>query len=258
MLDEGDDAPLVAKIVVLARALVADMDPQARIQERKFPKPLGEHVERKIRRLEDLGVRRKRDARPGVFRGPDLLDARSRLTSLVGLAPDLLISSDFEFEVFRERVDDRDTDPVEAARNLVGLRVEFPPRVQGGQHDFGCGALLGRVDFNRDAPAIIDYRNAVVLVDGDLDCRAESRHRFVDRIIDDFVNKMVQSVRSGGSDIHRRTFSYRVEALENLNGSGVIGAQMNLFLAWITLRWDSLMGAQPTTHRIGGVRVLNG
>ena len=74
MLDKRDDPALVAEVVALARAFVADLDPQTRIQKGEFAKPLGEHVEREIRQLEDFGVWRKGDARPGVFGGADLLD----------------------------------------------------------------------------------------------------------------------------------------------------------------------------------------
>jgi len=89
---------------------------------------------------------------------------------------------------------------------------------------------------DRDAPTVVDHRNAVVLVNGDLDFRAKSRHSFINGVVDDLVNEVVQPVGPGRPDVHRRAFPYRVEALENLDGSGVIGAQINLFLAWMALR----------------------
>jgi hypothetical protein len=80
---------------------------------------------------------------------------------------------------------------VEAARDLVRLGIEFSSRVERGQHDFRGGALLGRVHVDWNTSAVIGHRNAVVLVDRDLDSLAKSRHRFIDRIVDDLVNEMV-------------------------------------------------------------------
>jgi hypothetical protein len=90
---------------------------------------------------------------------------------------------------------------------------------------------------DRNAPTVVDHRNAVVLVNGNLDSRAKSRHSFIDGVVDNLVNEVVQPVGPGRPNVHRRTFPYRVEALENLDGSGVIRAQMNLFLARMVLRW---------------------
>jgi hypothetical protein len=63
--------------------------------------------------------------------------------------------------------------------------------MQRGHYDLRCGPFLRGVHLDRNTPAVIDYGYAVVLVDSDLDFRAEFRHCFVDRIIDDFIDKVV-------------------------------------------------------------------
>ena len=70
---------------------------------------------------------------------------------------------------------------------------------------------------DRDASAVVRYGDAVVLVDRDLDFRAEAPDRLVDRVVDDFVDEVVQPIGSGRSDVHRRAFSNWVEAFENLD-----------------------------------------
>ena len=64
VLDERDDAALVAEVVRLAGgALVVDLDAHAGVQERELAQPLREHVERELGRREDLGVGLEGDLR---------------------------------------------------------------------------------------------------------------------------------------------------------------------------------------------------
>ena len=142
MLDERDDPALVTEIVTLARALIVNLDAQSRVQEREFAKSLREHIEGEVGALEYFWIWRKRDAGTGVFGDPDFFYVRSRLTAFIGLTPNLTVASNLEREMVRERVDDRDTNSVEAARDLVGLRIELSTCVQGGHHNLGCGPLL--------------------------------------------------------------------------------------------------------------------
>ena len=48
----------------------------------------------------------------------------------------MLIARDFYFEAFRQRVDDGNADPMQAARGLIGFLIEFAARVQRGHDDF--------------------------------------------------------------------------------------------------------------------------
>ena len=67
------------------------------------------------------------------------------LTALVALQVDLAVAPDLELEVLRQGVDDRDSDAVQTARDLVGVLVELAAGVKLGQHDLG-----GRDPFGRD------------------------------------------------------------------------------------------------------------
>ena len=60
-------------------------------------------------------------------------------------------------------------------------------------------------------------RDRVVEVNRDVDFGAEAGQRFVDRVVDDLVDEMMQSGRPRGADVHRRALADRLEAFEDLD-----------------------------------------
>lgn len=45
---------------------------------------------------------------------------------------------------------------------------------------------------------------------------------FIDRVIDDFVHKVVKTAHTGITDVHAWTFANRLESFEDLNRIGAI------------------------------------
>ncbi len=78
-------------------------------------------------------------------------------------------------------------------------------------HNFGYMLIDG------NPSTVVDNRNGPVDMDRDVDLIAESGQRLVDRVIDDFVDQVVQSERSGRSDVHRRALLDSFEAFEDLD-----------------------------------------
>ena len=171
---------------------------------------------------EDLVVRPEGDLGPRLVGGADRLERRLRLAPLVELAPDLAVAPDLERELGGEGVDHGDADAVQAARDLVGAVVELAARVQGGHHHLGGGPALGGVHVDRDAAAVVRDGHAVVLVDGDRDLLAVAGDRLVDRVVHHLVDEVVETLGTGGPDVHRGPFSDRLEAFQNLDRAGVV------------------------------------
>ena len=112
---------------------------------------------------------------------------------------------------------------MEAARNLVAVVVELAAGVKHRQHDFGR-RLAARVLIDRNAAAVVDDGDRTVDVNRDVDLVAEARQRLVDRVVDDFVDEMVQAGRPGRADVHRRPLADGLEAFENLDlVGGILG-----------------------------------
>ena len=141
---------------------------------------------------------------------------------MIGLAPDGSAAADLELEQLGQRVHDRDADAVQTTGNLVAVLVELPARVQRGHHDFGRRALFRRVLVDGNAATIVVDRHAVVGVDDDVDLAAVAGERFVDRVVDDFVDEVMEAFGARRPDVHRRPFANRVEAFEDLDGTRVV------------------------------------
>ena len=110
---------------------------------------------------------------------------------------------------------------MQAARHLVAVVVELAAGVEHRQHDFG-GRLAALVLIDRDAAAVVDDGHRAVDVDRDVDLIAEAGQRLVDRVVDDFVDEMMQPRRSGRADVHGRPLADRFEPLENLDLVGAV------------------------------------
>ena len=153
---------------------------------------------------------------PRRFVVPVTAEVHQRLAALVALLVGVFVAPDLQIEALRQRVDDRHADAVQAAGNLVAAVVELAAGVQHRQRDFGC-RLAALVHVGRNAAAVVDHADRVVEVNRDVDFRAESGERFVDRVVDDLVHQVMQSSRPCRADVHRRSLSDRLKAFEDLD-----------------------------------------
>ena len=164
----------------------------------------------------------KGDFRAGLFCFAGSFQLRSGNALFVGLLPDFALAPDFQIEPVGKRVDDRNADAVQAAGNFVGVAIEFSAGVQHGHHDFGGGLFFRGVHVHGNAAAVVDHGDAVVVVHGDVDFVAVAGHGFVDGVVDDFPDEMVQAHFAGGTDVHRGALADGFEAAENFDGSSVV------------------------------------
>ena len=135
----------------------------------------------------------------------------------------LAVAPDRELEPARQRVDDRDADAVQAARDLVGVLVEFSAGMQLGHDDLGGRHALALVDVGRDAAAVVAHGARAVGIERDVDLLGVARERLVDRVVDDLVDHVVQArAVIGVADIHAGTLAHGIEALEDLDRFGAV------------------------------------
>ena len=221
-LDEFDDPALVLKLVALGDPFVRDGDPDAPVEEGQLPEPLGQDLEAVFGHFEDFVVGPERDFRSGLLRFADLFQLRQRNAALVALDEDAAVALDLEVESLGQGVDDRDADAVEAAGDFVGLVVEFAAGVKDGHDHFGRRLMLLFVHLDGNAAAVVDDRDRIVHVDEDIDVLAEAGQGFVDGVVDDFINQVMEAVGARAPDVHRRAFPDRFEALEDFDAFGRI------------------------------------
>ena len=261
VLDEFGDAAGEAELGFLVAALVIERDFQALVEEGELAQALRKRVEAVGGLVENRGIGVKGDFRAGLARFAGSFELRCGNAFFVGLLPDFAVAPDFEIEPVGERVDDGDADAVQAARNFVGVAIEFSAGVQDGHHDFGGGLFLGGVHVDGNAAAVVDYGDAVIVVHGDVDFVAEAGHGFVDGIVDHFPDEMMQAQFAGRADVHRGAFANGFESAENFDRGCVVLVALRGFL-FQPLRLRLLRRAQqirvkglrliPIQHRSGG------
>ena len=59
-------------------------------------------------------------------------------------------------------------------------------------------------------------------MDRDVDLIAVAGQRFVDRVVDDLVDEVMQARRTGRADVHRRPLAHGLEPFENLDLVGAV------------------------------------
>ena len=89
--------------------------------------------------------------------------------------------------------------------------------MQFGEHDLRRRNSFLSVNIDRNAAAVIDHSHRIVDVDGDFDFGAIARQRFVDGIIDYFVDQVVQTRFTRRTDVHGRPFSDCFKAFQHLD-----------------------------------------
>jgi hypothetical protein len=125
------------------------------------------------------------------------------------------VAGDLDLGTPRQGVDHRDADTVEAAGHRVGPLLELAAGVERGE-DRGQGRQLGLgVLVDGDAAAVVLDPDAPVAEEGDLDPAAVARHRFVDGVVHDLPDQVVEALGSGRSDVHGGAAADRLEALED-------------------------------------------
>jgi hypothetical protein len=136
---------------------------------------------------------------------------------------DLAIAGDFRFEPFAEGVDAFGSDAVEAAGVFVGALAEFAAGVEVGEDEFDGWDTEFRVGIDGDAAAVVADRAGTVGVEGDVDGFAESGEVFVDGVVEDFEDAVVEASFVGVADVHAWAFADGFEAFEFIDLGGTVG-----------------------------------
>jgi len=97
---------------------------------------------------------------------------------------------------------------VQAAGNLVGILVEFTACVELGHDDLGRGNAFFFMDAHGNSAAIVLHRNRIISVQRDGHGIRVTCKCFVDAIVHDLVNHVVQTrAIIGVADIHAGAFA---------------------------------------------------
>lgn len=99
----------------------------------------------------------------------------------------------------------------------VAATAELATGVQDGEDHLQGRDPFGRVDVDRDATAVVDDADATVFTDAHVDGVAVPGEGFVDGVVDDLLDQVVQTARAGRTDVHTGALADGLEPLEHLN-----------------------------------------
>ena len=77
---------------------------------------------------------------------------------------------------------------------------------------------------DRNAAAVVDHGDGVVDVERDVDLGRVPGERFVDRVVDDLVDEVMQALRTGGADVHGWPLADGFQPFEHLDLVGAVVA----------------------------------
>ena len=168
---------------------------------------------------EDLRVGTKTHPRATPVGDPArLLEARHRLSAPVTLTPQCALPCDLDRQPVAERIDDTDTDAMEAAGRGVDVARELAARMQRREDDLeGRQRTVLRVGIGRYAPAVVLDGTCTVGGQLDIDAIGKARDSLVHGIVEDLGEEMVEAVLVRAADVHGRTPPDGIKTFEDLD-----------------------------------------
>src|SRR5271170_5510482 len=248
-LDVLRDSAFEVKLFGFVDSLVAQPDSQTRVEIGHLAKVLRNHFVLELYFGKDFRIGREGGLGALAVGRAALLDLHFRNPALVALKINLAVLVNFDFELVAERIDHRRADAMQSARNFVRALFELAAGVQHRMHDFERRSLFRRMHIDRNSAAVVFDRDPIVAQNYNIDLGAESGERFVNRVVDDLGDEMMQAALGGVADVHPGAFANCFESLENLDGLGAIAVR-RLFICHRKRRAMNHLSATPPPVKI--------
>ena len=136
---------------------------------------------------------------------------------------DTTVAFDGSDELFRKGVYYRHTYTVKTTGYFICCVIKFSAGVKDGKNNFEGWDLFLWVNFHRDTTAVVLYRYRVVGMNRNSNLGTKTCHRFVNRVINNFPDKVVKTSCRGGTYVHTRAFTNWIEAFKNFNFISTVG-----------------------------------
>ena len=117
-------------------------------------------------------------------------------------------TTNFYIHAFRKCVYAGYTYTVQTTGNFITAITKFTTSVENSHNNFNCRLTFFFHHINRNTTTIIAYGNTVISVDDYANVVTESSQSFVDTVIDNFINQMMQTTSRGTANIHCGSFTY--------------------------------------------------
>src|SRR5688572_16190634 len=223
--DERSESAFKVEGHLTISAFIHELDPDTARNKRHFTKTLKECIETIINVFrEDLLVELE-----GLFGAsfvldlPDLFNGALRNTAMIALLPPFSIAFDVGLHPLGEGVHSTQTNSMQTTGNLIATTTKFAACTDHGHghihsfHGISPSISFGGVWTYRDPAAVIFNGYAAIRMDGDTDLRTIASQCFINCIVNDLIDKMMQSLDVRTTHIHTGAFTHMLNAFERLN-----------------------------------------
>jgi hypothetical protein len=119
-----------------------------------------------------------------------------------------------DLEDFGERIHHRHAHAVQSAGHLVGVLVELAAGVQHRHRELDARDLLDGMIVDGDAAPVVLDLDGIVGVNDHRYAIGKTGERFIDGVVDDFVDEVMQPSLGRRADVHAWAFPNRLETLQ--------------------------------------------
>ena len=198
--------------------LIGEGDGQALIQKRHLLETRTQSLKVELDGLKNFRIRVERLNSTGLIGG--LTAAQGTIghaTVGEGDMPCVALAVHLGNHTGRQRVHHGDTHTVQTAGDRVAAASELTASVQHGHNDLNGGLVLGGVLIHGNAAAVVLYANSAVSLNGHVNFGGVTGERFVDRVIYDLVDQVVQTAFSGRANVHAGALANRFQTFQHGN-----------------------------------------
>ena len=199
-------------------ALIGQGDSQALVQERHLLETGAQSLKVELDGLENLWVRVESLDSAGLIGRFTLAQGTIRHTTVgEGNMPCVALAVHLGNHAGGQRVHHGDTHTVQTTGNGVAATAKLTASVQHGHDDLNSGLVLGGVLIHGNTATVILYANSTISLDGHVNFGGVAGERFVDRVIYDLVDQVVQTALSGRANVHAGALTNRFQTFQHGN-----------------------------------------
>ncbi len=113
----------------------------------------------------------------------------------------------FNFKPFGKSIYNRRSNTMKTSGYLISSTTKFSTCMKHSKYNFNCRLMYFRMNINGYSTTIIYYSYRIVLMNSNIYVFTVSSNSFINRIIYNFINKMMKSSWTCTSNIHAWSFS---------------------------------------------------
>ena len=173
---------------------ICQTDTNTRIQKSELAKAPFQRIEIEFDHCKCFGTGKKSNFRTGfIATFANNFQRSIRFAMGESHFMNFTLAFDAQFQPDRQRVDDRNANPVKTAGNFIGILVEFTASVKLRHNDFSSRNTLCRVNFCRNPAPVISHCTRAIPIQCDCDKGCIAGQCLVNRIVNNFIDHMVQT-----------------------------------------------------------------